>query len=194
MGRRVSFVTQSPQEGFGHAVYSTQEAVGNEPFLLMLGDHLYRSNNDKPCSRQLLDVYQEHGLSVLGLRCTPERDISSYGTVAGAWLEKHRLLRVTELAEKPTVEYARTSLRVPDLPQDDYLTLFGLYVIKPQIFRYLGEQIVNDVRQAGEFELTTALDRLRREDGFLGLIVEGESYDIGLPDAYMTALLRLRQG
>ena len=61
IGRHVTFVTQTAQEGFGHAVYCAREAIGDEPFLLMLGDHLYRSNTDRSCAQQLLDAYQQHG-------------------------------------------------------------------------------------------------------------------------------------
>jgi UTP--glucose-1-phosphate uridylyltransferase len=87
IGRHVKFVTQTAQEGFGHAVYCAREAIGHEPFLLMLGDHLYRSNNERSCARQLLDVYHQHGVSLVGLRRTPEDQIAAFGTVAGVWLE-----------------------------------------------------------------------------------------------------------
>jgi UTP-glucose-1-phosphate uridylyltransferase/mevalonate kinase len=193
MGRRVSFVTQAAQEGFGHAVYSAREAVGNEPFLLMLGDHLYRSNSQKSCARQLLEAYSQHGVSVLGLRRTPEEQIANFGTVTGVWIEDGQLLNVTEFAEKPTADYARNNLRLPGLPEGEYLTVFGQYIIKPQLFDYLEEHIVNNVRERGEFQLTSALDRLRREDGFLGLVMDGRRFDIGLPEYYLDTLHTFRQ-
>ncbi len=193
MGRRVSFVIQETQEGFGHAVYCAREAVGNEPFLLMLGDHLYRSTGEVSCAQQLIEAYDKHAISVLGLRRTPEDQIANFGTATGVWIEENRLLNVTEFAEKPTVDYARNNLRVPGLPQDEYLTVFGQYVIKPQLFDYLEEHIVNNVRERGEFQLTSALDRLRQEDGFLGLIIDGQRYDIGLPEYYLETLRAFRQ-
>jgi UTP-glucose-1-phosphate uridylyltransferase len=188
MGRRVSFVIQSTQEGFGHAIYCTQEAVGDEPFLLMLGDHLYRSNGDRSCAQQLMDAYIQHGTNILGLRRTPEDQIANFGTVVGVWLEENLVLNVNEFAEKPTIDYARSNLRVPNLPDDEYLTVFGQYIIKPQLFTYLEEHINHNVRERGEFQLTSALDRLRQEDGFLGLIIEGRRYDIGLPQYYLETL------
>jgi len=193
IGRRVQFVVQSTQEGFGHAIYCTRAAIGDEPFLLMLGDHLYRSTGEQSCARQLLDAYQQHGLNVLGLRRTPERQIANFGTVAGVWLEEERLLNVTEFAEKPTVDYARTNLLVPGLPEGEYLTVFGQYIIKPMIFEYLEEHILNNVRERGEFQLTSALDRLRQEDGFLGLVMEGRRFDIGLPQYYLETLQTFNQ-
>jgi UTP-glucose-1-phosphate uridylyltransferase/mevalonate kinase len=193
IGRRITFVVQTAQEGFGHAVYCTREAVGNEPFLLMLGDHIYRSNRDESCARQLLDAYQQHGLSAVGLRRTPEEMIANFGTIAGVWLESNRLLNVTEFAEKPNLEYARTNLRVPGLPEDEYVTVFGQYVLKPEIFEYLEANIRNNVRERGEFQLTSALDCLRQEDGFLGLVVDGKRFDIGLPDYYLETLKTFRE-
>lgn len=188
IGRRVSFVVQQTQEGFGHAIYCAREAIGDEPFLLMLGDHLYRSNSEVSCARQLLDAYQQHGTNVLGLRRTAENEIANFGTVAGVWIEGERLLNITEFAEKPTTDYARSNLRVPGLPNDEYLTVFGMYIIKPQLFEYLDENIANNVRERGEFQLTSVLDRLRQEDGFMGLVMDGRRYDIGLPVHYLETL------
>ena len=188
IGRHVSFVIQETQEGFGHAIYCAREAVGNEPFLLMLGDHLYRSDSSKSCAQQLLEVYDRYGISVLGLRRTPEDQIANFGTATGVWAEDNRILNITEFAEKPTADYAQNNLRVPGFPDDEYLTVFGQYVIKPQIFDYLEEHVVNNVRERGEFQLTSTLDRLRQEDGFVGLIVDGQRFDIGLPAHYLETL------
>jgi UTP-glucose-1-phosphate uridylyltransferase/mevalonate kinase len=193
IGRHVSFVTQTAQEGFGHAVYSARAAVGEEPFLLMLGDHLYHSDGPASCARQLLEAYQRSGTSVVGLRRTPEGQIANFGTATGVWLEPQRLLNVTELAEKPTVEYARGNLRAPGLPDGEYLTFFGEYVIGPQIFGYLEEHIRHNVRERGEFQLTSALDRLRQEEGFHGLVVDGRRFDIGIPESYLETLEAFRR-
>jgi UTP-glucose-1-phosphate uridylyltransferase/mevalonate kinase len=188
IGKHVSFVIQPTQEGFGHAVYCARESIGDEPFLLMLGDHLYRSNGDLSCAQQLLDAYQQHGTNILGLRRTAENQIANFGTVAGNWIEEDSILNVTEFSEKPTVDYARSNLRVPGLPEGEYLTVFGLYILKPSLFEFLEEHIENNVRERGEFQLTSTLDRLRREEGFYGLLINGKRYDIGLPDSYLSTL------
>ena len=193
IGRRVTFAVQTTQEGFGHAVYCAREAVGDEPFLLMLGDHVYRSNGELSCARQLLEAYQHHGQSLVGLRRTPEYQIGGFGTVTGVWLEDESLLGISSFAEKPTPDYARTNLRVPGLPEGEYLTLFGQYIVKPALFDFLRENIENNVREHGEFQLTSTLDRLRQEDGFLGLIIDGKRFDIGRPDEYLETLQAFRQ-
>ena len=192
MGRRVTFAVQTAQEGFGHAVYCAREAVGDEPFLLMLGDHIYRSGSDTTCAGQLLEAYQRHGQSLVGLRRTPEDQIGSFGTVTGVWLEGESLLGISAFAEKPTPDYARTNLRVPGFPEGEYLTLFGQYIVKPKLFDYLKEHIDNNVREHGEFQLTSTLDRLRQEDGFMGLVMDGKRFDIGRPEEYLETLVAFR--
>jgi len=193
IGRQVTFVVQRNQEGFGHAVFCSQEKIGDEPFLLMLGDHLYRSYGSTTCSQQLLNAYKQYGTNILGLRRTPENQIANFGTVAGTWIEEGKLLNVTEFAEKPTVDYARSHLTVPGLTSGEYLTVFGLYIIKPLIFDTLKDSIDHNIRERGEFQLTPAMDRLRQEDGFLGLIIDGQRYDIGLPEYYFETLSRYRE-
>jgi UTP-glucose-1-phosphate uridylyltransferase len=188
IGQRVTFVVQPAQEGFGHAVYCAREAIGNEPFLLMLGDHIYRSTSGQSCARQLLEAYQKHGSSIVGLRRTPEDRIANFGSATGVWVEECRLLNVTEFAEKPTVDYARSNLRVPGLSEGEYLTVFGQYILKAKVFDYLEEHIENNVRERGEFQLTSVLDQLRQEDGFLGYMMEGRRFDIGLPKYYLDTL------
>jgi UTP-glucose-1-phosphate uridylyltransferase len=192
IGRRVTFVFQEAQEGFGHAVFSARERLGDEPFLLMLGDHLYRSKSARSCAEQLLEAYNQHGVNILGLRLTPEDQIANFGTVAGVWIEDGTLLNVTEFSEKPTLDYARTNLRVPGLGAEEYLTVFGLYILRPRVFDYLEEHIRNNVRERGEFQLTSALDRLRKEEGFYGIVMDGRRFDIGLPDYYLSTLQTFR--
>jgi UTP-glucose-1-phosphate uridylyltransferase/mevalonate kinase len=190
IGRQVKFTVQTTQQGFGHAVYCVRELIGNQPFLLMLGDHIYRSDGDRSCARQLIEAYNQHGISVLGLRRTPEEMIGNFGTATGDWMEdgEAELLNITEFAEKPTTDYAQNNLRISGYPDDDYLTVFGQYIIKPQIFDYLEEHIENNVRERGEFQLTSALDRLRQEDGFMGLVIDGQRFDIGLPGYYLDTI------
>lgn len=169
-GRHVELVVQPRQDGLGDAVYCAREAVGDEPFLLLLGDRVYRSRTQTPCARQLVDTFTRRGLA------------------AGRWLEPGRLIEVSAFAEKPSPQAARERLLTPGLTGDEFLALFGQYVLEPQIFHYLEESIAAGARERGEFQITTALDRLRAERGCLGLLVEGDSYDIGSVEGYLHAL------
>ncbi|MFC1735937.1 sugar phosphate nucleotidyltransferase, partial [Candidatus Hydrogenedentota bacterium] len=185
IGRRIHFAVQDKQDGFGHAVYCAHEWVGDEPFLLMLGDHLYRSGSDTSCAGQLIESYEKHQTSVVGLAETPEDLIATFGTVAGEFLEDdENVLAIGEFAEKPNVDYARTNLQVEGVEEGTYLTVFGQYVLKPEIFHILRDHIENDIRERGEIQLTLALDTLRKREGFLGALIDGQRYDIGTPEAF----------
>jgi UTP-glucose-1-phosphate uridylyltransferase/mevalonate kinase len=188
-GHKITFIEQETQNGFGDAVYCTREWVNNEPFLLMLGDHLYASDNDTSCARQLLDIYEKYGRSAVGLKLTPAEVIRHFGTVTGNWVEDGSVMAITEFAEKPDAVYAAEHLRMEGMPDDQYCTVFGQYVLSPRIFEFLEEHIVNNIREKGEFQLTSCLDRLRIEDGFMGYLVQGKRFDIGLPTAYLESLI-----
>ena len=193
LGSRVSFVTQDVQEGFGHAVYCTREWVGNEPFLLMLGDHLYGSDEEKCCAQQVVEAYERVGHSVVGLKRTPIEQLSNFGCVTGVWKEEGSLLSVTEFYEKPDPEYAMEHLHVDGMDIDQFLTVFGIYVIQPQIFEFLERNITHNLRERGEFQLTSCLDELRKADGFSGYVVKGRRFDIGLPEEYRQTVIDFKE-
>ena len=81
---------------------------------------------------------------------------------------------------------------VEGMEEDTFLSVFGQYVLKPVIFDYLEENIRHNVRERGEFQLTSCLDRLRQEDGFTGCVIKGRRFDIGLPESYRQAIIDYR--
>jgi UTP-glucose-1-phosphate uridylyltransferase/mevalonate kinase len=192
LGQRITFITQETQDGFGHAVYCAKKWVGGEPFLLMLGDHIYASDTEASCARQILDVFEKNNRSVVGFKITPEDEIRKFGCVTGVWEKEGGILSITEFSEKPEPEYAREHLRVEGIAENHFLTVFGQYVLSPVIFDYLEENINHNLRERGEFQLTSCLDRLRREDGFSGILIKGRRFDIGVPDAYRQSLIEFR--
>ena len=189
LGHRITFITQDIQEGLGHAVHCAKTWVGQEPFLLMLGDHLYKSKMDISCTRQLMDIYDRVGHSVVGLMVSPQDEVDKFGCVTGIWQEKNSLLSITDFVEKPTVEYAREHLYAEGLNQDSFLTISGQYILTPKIFNVLEVNIQHNLREDGSFQLTTALDQVRQEEGFSGYLIQGERYDIGAPDTYRQTLI-----
>lgn len=192
LGRRVTLVAQEVQEGFGHAVHCARQWVKDEPFLLLLGDHLYASDTDASCARQLLDIYDRVGHSVVGLKMTPAAEIHNFGCVTGVWDEKDSILTLTEFYEKPTREYAQKHLHVEGMDDDLFLTVFGQYVLTPDVFDYIEENIRHNIRERGEFQLTSCLDRVRQEHGFSGYVVKGRRFDLGLPEAYRQTVIDFR--
>ncbi|MBD2096184.1 UTP--glucose-1-phosphate uridylyltransferase [Trichocoleus sp. FACHB-591] len=193
VGDRITILTQEQQEGFGHAVFCAKDWVQDEPFLLLLGDHVYKSDLEVSCAAQMLAMFERCRKSVISLEVTPAAEISHRGCVTGTWQEPQVLLDVTQLVEKPEVEYARQHLHIPGMDPDQLLSIFGMYVLPPQIFDYLEEQIRGNLRDRNEFQLTSGLERLRQELGMMGYMVQGRSFDTGLPDAYRQALIEFRQ-
>lgn len=192
LGSRITILTQEEQEGFGHAVFCAREWVKDEPFLLLLGDHVYASDNEASCASQLLDVYEQVAQSVISLRVTPADVIHHYGCVAGVWQESEAILAVTQIYEKPDIEYARSHLHMEGMKADQFLSVFGMYVLEPKLFDYLAENISHNICERGEFQLTSCLDRLRQEEGMTGYVVKGECFDIGLPDVYRQTVIDFR--
>ena len=193
LGRRVVLRAQEEQRGLGHAVYQVREWVGNEPFLLVLGDHLFVRRGAKGCARQLVERFEELDTSVIGLQPTAESDVGRFGTVGGVWVDdedKKDLIDIAMLKEKPGVEFAEEYLKVEGLPEKTYLTVFGLYLLTPRIFQELQRSIQECGSDNREIELTNALDALRRKERILGLVIEGQKVDIGLPSGYLDGLLK----
>ena len=191
LGQRVTFIEQERQEGFGHAVLCAREWVAGEPFLLMLGDHVFRSDTDTPCAAQLLSAYEAADGHVVGLARTPPEEVSGFGAVAGTWVEQDDLLAITEFAEKPSLDYAEADLRVEGV-EDGFLTLFGLYALGPSIFEHLQHLYDHNVRRGGEFQLTDALSLLRKHEPCFGYLVRGRRYDTGRPEQYLKTLAAFR--
>ncbi len=188
IGNRITFLAQESQEGFGHAVHGARDWVGDEPFLLLLGDHLYSSDTDISCARQIIDVFEACGQSVVGVETTPVAEVGHFGCVTGIWKEEGRTLDITEFTEKPDAAYAAEHLHVEGMDANDFLTVFGQYVLTPKVFDFLGENIRMNLRERGEFQLTSCLDRVRQEEGFIACRIRGRRHDIGNPVAYLRSL------
>jgi UTP-glucose-1-phosphate uridylyltransferase/mevalonate kinase len=194
LGHRITYIQQERQEGFGHAVYCAREWVGEEPFLLMLGDHVYQSTKDISCARQLLDVYSKIGTSVVGLKKTPVDNIHQFGCVTGVWEKPGTILTITEFSEKPEKSYAEKHLHIENMEANIYLTIFGQYILHPKIFDILEDRIQQNIRERGDFQLTSCLDILRTEEGFIGYVMQGKRFDIGTPEAYQQSMIDYDKG
>ncbi|OYE03357.1 UTP--glucose-1-phosphate uridylyltransferase [Nostoc sp. 'Peltigera membranacea cyanobiont' 232] len=192
LGSRITILLQEEQLGYGHAVFCAKDWVQDEPFLLMLGDHIYTSDIEKSCASQVLDVYEQVNQSVVGLTTMPAEIIHKAGCVTGVWQELNSILSVTQLYEKPTVEYAQKHLHVEGMADNEFLGLFGLYLLTPKIFDFLAEHINQNFRERGEFQLTSCLEKLRQEEGMTGYVVKGKCFDTGLPDAYRQTMIDFR--
>ena len=193
LGQHITFLIQEQQEGYGHAVFCTKQWINQEPFLLLLGDHVYASNHEHSCASQLLQVFHQFERTVVGLTVMPAEIIHKAGCVTGIWQEPNSILNVSQLYEKPELEYARANLHVAGMPESNFLGVFGMYLLQPTIFKYLEQEINNNLRYKGEFQLTTSLDRLCQDEGIIGYLVKGQCFDTGMPRFYQQTMSEFSQ-
>jgi len=186
LSKHLSYIVQKEQAGFGHAVYCAREWVGDEPFLLLLGDHVYISNTRAKCAQQIIDVFGVLGENVSAVMRTSEDMLHLYGTVGGRQLPNYsRVYEASEIKEKPTIEYAERHLQTDSIPLGEYLCFFGQYILMPDLFEYIKHFMDKDIRERGEIQLTSALEMARKERGiFYVYETDGERYDTGVPISY----------
>lgn len=166
----IHYVRQKEAKGLGHAVLCAKQFVGNEPFAVLLGDDIV--DNNVPCLKQLMDVYEDYGGSVLGVQEVPRSKVSSYGVVKPSRV-KDNLWKAIDLIEKPTIEEAPSQLAV-----------LGRYIIEPEIFDLLES---TEPGRGGEIQLTDALRRLAVIKPVYAYNFEGRRYDIGDKQGYLEA-------
>lgn len=180
----LSFAVQESQEGYGHAVYASRDFAAGEPVLLCLGDHLFRGAEGS-CHRRLANAYERcAGRSVSAVNRIHADELKGYGTIAG---KRRRgdpeLIDVSLIIEKPSVETARERLRVDGLESGEWLGWFGMHALAPSIYEVLDEMIERDLRQGGEFQLTSAQELQRQREGYCALEMRGgRRFDFGLPE------------
>ena len=162
----IAYVRQKEALGLGHAVLMSRELVSDEPFAVILADDIIDA--EVPCLKQMIEVYNETGCSVLATQVVEGKAISSYGVldakpVPGKW--KGRLFEVQNLVEKPRVE---------DAPSN--LAIIGRYVLTPAIFEMLES---TSLGAGGELQLTDGLKELLKKEKIYGYTFEGKRYDTG---------------
>jgi UTP--glucose-1-phosphate uridylyltransferase len=168
MANVVSIRQQEPL-GLGHAVLCARDLVGDEPFVVMLGDDVIDAA--VPGAKQLADCYARHGLGTIALMEVPAEETHLYGIAAGTAVDD-RTIRIERVVEKPK----------RDPPSR--LAVIGRYVLPPRVFEIL-DAVEPGV--GGEIQLTDALAVLAREEGLLGYRFEGDRYDAGDRFGYLKA-------
>ena len=168
---KYTFVYQNEQRGLGHAVLQVKEAVGNEPFLLILGDDIIVNEGGDPASLQLINAYEKlGGAPIIGVQEVEEKDVSRYGIIEPQKTQG-RYIKVRNMVEKP----------LKDAPSN--FAALGRYIITPDIFPLLKTTIPDSV---GDVQLT---DALRRQKNLVAYNFVGKRYDIGTPAGYLEAII-----
>jgi len=188
---RLQFVEQSAPLGYGHAVHCAKAFVGNQPFLLLVGDHIYVSGNQKRCAQQLVEVAAAENCAVSAVQATHESKLPYYGAVGGRLVPARKgLYEVAEVMEKPTPTEAEQKLIVPGLRAGHYLCFFGMHVLTPMVMEILSES-TGRAGQSGGAHLTSALAQLLARERYLACELQGHRYDIGVKYGLLIAQLAL---
>ncbi len=162
---KIRYVFQPKMGGLGDAVRCAREAVGDEPFAVLLGDALVSANEGaKPVTRQLMDVHARHGGSVVALEEVPIEKVSRYGIMGGTEIESG-VVRAEKFIEKPKQEEAPSRLAVS-----------ARYILSPAIFEELDR---TPAGKGGELQLTDAMASLMRREPLFGVKYAGRRHDIG---------------
>ena len=174
-GIRVHYVRQKEPRGLGHAILCAKQFVGDEPFAVLLGDDVV--DGEVPALKQLIDVYDKTGGSVLGVQEVPLEKVSSYGIVTSQPTDDARTFTVTDMVEKPPVAEAPSRLAV-----------LGRYVINPEIFPILE---VTQPGRGNEIQLTDALQVLAKQENMYAYNFEGRRYDVGDKQGFLEATVEM---
>jgi len=169
----VRFLPQPEPRGYAHAILCAREFIGAEPFLHMVGDHLYIGAGAKPSAHRIVELAETENCSVSGVQPTRESLLGHFGAVAGRRVAgRSDLYRVDTVIEKPTPTEAERHLMVPGIRAGYYLCFFGIHVLTPAVMEFLGR---------GAATLSAALAELARHEQYLAIEDDGRRYDLGAP-------------
>lgn len=162
-GIRIHFVRQSYPLGLGHAVLQAKAFVGDEPFVVMLGDDLMK--DEVPLTRQLIEGYERTYASTIAVMEVPHEETSKYGIIDPDNQLEEGLLNVRRFVEKPKPE---------DAPSN--YAIIGRYLLTPEIFEILENQ---EAGAGGEIQLTDAIDTLNKTQRVFAKNFKGQRFDVG---------------
>lgn len=165
-------VRQKKPLGLGHAIWSTRNVVGDEPFAVLLGDDLVLS--DEPCCRQMISLFDEVQESIVAIQRVPMEQTSSYGIVEGQKV-KEKTYRIERMVEKPA----------PGATASD-MAIIGRYILRPEIFPLLEK---TKPGHGGEIQLTDALLQLSRQRAMYAYEFKGTRFDAGDKLGYLKAII-----
>ncbi len=188
---RLQFVVQKEPRGYGHAVLAARAFTAGQPFLHMVGDHLYRSRGKARAAQQVADAARAERCAVSAVQPTRETMLPYYGAVGGRRVpQKADLYEIETVLEKPTPTEAEQALLVPGLRAGYYLCFFGIHVLTPTVMELLAAQ-AEAAKPGQAVVLSPVLAELARRERYLALEVDGQRYNIGVKYGLLTAQLAL---
>lgn len=188
---RLNFVAQEQPLGYGHAIYCAKDFTQNDPFLHLVGDHLYVSRHQKSCSQQLIEVAEAESCAISAVQATRENLLSYFGTIGASRVQGMQdLYRIESVVEKPTPTDAEQRLIIPGLRAGYYLCFFGMHVLTATIMEILG-QLIEETDPTQKVTLSAALNELAKREQYLALGKSDLRYDIGVKYGLLMAQVAL---
>jgi UTP--glucose-1-phosphate uridylyltransferase len=186
----VRFVPQPRPLGYGQAVYCAKDFVGGDPFLHLVGDHLWSSGGEPSCARALVELAEAEKCSISAVQVTRESLLPHYGAVGGRRIQgRQGLYRIETVVEKPTPTEAEQRLITPGLRGGHYLCFFGMHVFTPVVMELLEMQLA--AAPDARVSLSPALAELARREQYLAFQERCRRYDIGARYGLLIAQLAL---
>ncbi|TWU58009.1 sugar phosphate nucleotidyltransferase [Rubripirellula reticaptiva] len=191
----VKFVEQPEPLGYADAILRAKDFVGDEPFLHLVGDHLYVSGNLTPCAKQLVEIAGEFDCSVSAVQSTRENNLPYFGIVSGPNVpRRERLYEIERVVEKPTPTFAEQELVTPGLRVGHYLGFFGMHVLTSEVMPLI-DRLIADFKQSGSFDkkptLSDAADLLPSRGRYLAYEIHGSRYNLGIKYGLLKAQLAI---
>ncbi len=188
---RLTFIEQNEPKGYGHAVSLASSFVGEEPFLLLVGDHLFRSLSETSCISQIISLAKSENVSISGVHPTHESQLHLYGTVAASLQPgSQNIYEISSISEKPTPTLAEQELIVPGLRAGHYLCFFGMHVLPAKAMKHLEAQL-QSLSIGEKMDLTATLNHLANSGEYLALRIDGQRFNLGERYGLLRAQLAL---
>ena len=188
---RLTFIEQKEPLGYGHAVSLAANFVDDDPFLLLVGDHLFRSLEDASCVQQIINLAKGECTTISGVQATHESQLHLYGTVAaGLRAGSQNTYEISNIVEKPTPTLAEQDLIVPGLRAGHYLCFFGMHILPAKAMEHLVEE-QGKLVEGETLGLTNTLNHLAANGEYLALNINGQRFNLGERYGLLRAQLAL---
>ena len=188
---RVTVIEQAEPRGYGHAVWVAREYTGSDPFVLLVGDHLYLSYEKSSCVKQLLALASSHDGCVSAVNPTHESQLHLYGTIGATRVPASpSIFEVHTVIEKPTPTLAEQELIVPGLRAGNYLCFFGMPSLTSAVMEHLDGE-VSSLAEGAQLGLTPTLNHLAKSERYLATELAGQRFNIGARYGLLRAQLSL---
>lgn len=185
---RITFIEQRDPRGYGHAIHCARGFVKSDPFLHLVGDHIFVSANGGICARELVETAATEACAVSAVQVTRESLLPYYGAIGGQRVAGGQgLYRIETVIEKPTPTEAEQRLVVPGLRSGQYLCFYGMHVLTPAVMDILEKKL----SAGGAVTLSDALGELAKQEQYMAMVLNGRRFDLGVKYGLFYAQLAL---